>query len=203
MAPPQYGVTRDGYESQWQVNYLSHFLLTELLLDPPSGGHGAAGGGGRPPGDVRVVAVTSMTHHGGRLHFDDINFRRKYRPLAAYAQSKLAIVAATNELQRRRPDITAVSVHPGLVDTKLARGFFYSKTPRLLHWLLAPLFPYILKTPQEALATMMFAITAPPSLVAGQYVADGGIRRSSALATQLPEAGRLWAASVAMVAPYM
>eukprot|EP00897_Mesotaenium_endlicherianum_P005926 jgi/Mesen1/5361/ME000267S04507 len=190
MAPPTRLVTRDGFEMQWQVNYLGHFLLTQQLLQGR-----AKKAGPSVDREFRVVNVTSMTHHGGRIHFDDINFSRNYQPLTAYAQSKFAIVLGTNELQRRHPELVAVSVHPGLVDTDLARGFFLSKCPKMLHFLLTPLFPHILRTCTEVVDNMMFAITAPAAEVSGKYVADNRVSNSSKLARDKDLALQLWTLS--------
>ena len=113
MMPP-YGRTADGFELQFGVNHLGHFALTGLLLDRLAGLAGS-----------RVVTVSSNNHRDGRIDFDDLQSERGYRRLAGYAQSKLANLMFTYELQRRlaasgSPAI-AVAAHPGLTRTDLAR----------------------------------------------------------------------------------
>jgi len=113
MMPP-YGVTADGFELQFGINHLGHFALTGLLLDRLAGLHGA-----------RVVTVSSNNHRDGQINFDDLQSRRGYRRMAGYAQSKLANLMFTYELQRRlsgagSPAIAAAA-HPGLTRTDLAR----------------------------------------------------------------------------------
>lgn len=71
MATP-YHETGDGFEEQWQINYLSHFLLTSLLLP-------LLNAGGRPNDYTRIINVASCTHFAGTLHLDDVN--RKYENL--------------------------------------------------------------------------------------------------------------------------
>jgi len=103
--------TADGFELQFGTNHLGHFALTNLLL--PSV---AAGG--------RVVTVSSGAHHAGRIDFDDPNWEhRGYHPWRAYAQSKLANLLFTFDLQRRLTEagstIRANAAHPGYAATNL------------------------------------------------------------------------------------
>eukprot|EP00850_Spirogloea_muscicola_P009889 SM000056S18007 [mRNA] locus=s56:589388:594997:+ [translate_table: standard] len=194
MAPPERAITADGFESQWQVNYLGHFLLTQELLRVPNVARRVS------DDPLRVVNLTSMTHYGGHIHFDDLNFLRRYHAFAAYAQSKLAIVLSTKELQRRQPDIVAVSVHPGLINTALARGFFMSRVPRPLRGLLAPLYDIFLKDSEKAVSTMMYAITAPAREVAGSFVMDSMVRQSHKKSYDVELASKLWATSMDLTA---
>lgn len=61
-----YSVTEDGNESTFQVNYLSHFLLINLLLPKLIRG-------GRSGRTSRIVNVSSAAQYGGKIDFDDIN----------------------------------------------------------------------------------------------------------------------------------
>jgi NAD(P)-dependent dehydrogenase (short-subunit alcohol dehydrogenase family) len=104
-----YAVTADGFESQIGTNHLGHFALTNLVL---------------PKLSDRVVAVSSMAHLPGRISLDDLNWKtRRYRPWLAYAQSKLANLLFTSELQRRLDaagsPLRAVAAHPGYSHTNL------------------------------------------------------------------------------------
>jgi NAD(P)-dependent dehydrogenase (short-subunit alcohol dehydrogenase family) len=103
----------DGNEMQLAVNWLSGFVLTGLLMPLL-----------RAAGKARVVAVSSGSHFSGRMHWDDIHFRRGYRGLSAYDQSKLATVLFTYELARRLGAGSPVSVYavdPGLVRTDIGK----------------------------------------------------------------------------------
>lgn len=111
---PPYGRTADGFELQFGVNHLGHFALTGLLLELML-----------PVPGSRVVTVSSSAHRQGRMYFDDLNGTAGYRPVRAYAQSKLANLLFTFELQRRMsaanvPTI-AVAAHPGVARTDLVR----------------------------------------------------------------------------------
>jgi NAD(P)-dependent dehydrogenase (short-subunit alcohol dehydrogenase family) len=118
MYPPK-GRTEDGFETQFGINYLGHFLLTELLLDTL-----------KASAPSRIVGVSSVAHAGmrgiyGEIDFDDLNFdRREYDPAVAYAQSKLAVVLHALDLARRLEGtgVSAFSVHPGWIRSNLAQG---------------------------------------------------------------------------------
>jgi NAD(P)-dependent dehydrogenase (short-subunit alcohol dehydrogenase family) len=107
VGPGNRSVTTDGNELTFQVNYLAPCLLTRLLTR-----HLRAGGG-------RMIAVSSCLHRTVTTDWADPQHRRSYWPAAAYAQSKLALTMFTRALARQQPDITAVSVHPGIIDSRL------------------------------------------------------------------------------------
>ena len=101
--------TADGFEMHIGTNHLGPFALTNLLL----------------PNIVdRVVTLSSGVHRMGRLALDDLNWeRRRYSPWSAYAQSKLANLLFTLELDRRltaaKSSVRAVAAHPGYAATNL------------------------------------------------------------------------------------
>lgn len=61
-----YAETVDGFESQFAVNYLGHFLLTHLLLPNLKAAATAEA-------NSRIVNVSSCAHLSGIIDFDDIN----------------------------------------------------------------------------------------------------------------------------------
>lgn len=112
MIPP-YTKTADGFELQFGTNHLGHFALTGLLLDHLERAKAA-----------RVVSVSSVAHRVGRINFDDPNWNnRRYQAFPAYAQSKLANLLFTFELQRRldatKASTIATAAHPGWSSTEL------------------------------------------------------------------------------------
>ncbi|GGG16768.1 putative short-chain dehydrogenase/reductase [Rhodococcoides trifolii] len=108
MVPP-FARTADGFELQMGTNHFGHFALTNLLL---------------PHITDRVVTMSSFVHKRGHIDLDDLNWNtRKYDRMGAYAQSKLANLLFTSELQRRltgaKSSVIAVASHPGYSATNL------------------------------------------------------------------------------------
>ena len=125
MIPP-YRLSEDGYELQLATNHLGHFALTaqlaELLAASPL---------------PRVVTVSSAVHRSGSINFQDINSEKRYRRYEAYAQSKLANLLFTYELQRRATDagweMLSLASHPGYSATNLQfSGLGMDEQPILL-----------------------------------------------------------------------
>lgn len=104
-APPRGARTEDGREPTWQVNVLSHFLLTVLLRDAL-----AAGGGGR------VVHMSSGVATGGGVDLDSPDEPRGVDP---YRQSKVALMLLAREMGERWPGIDVNAVNPGWIATKM------------------------------------------------------------------------------------
>ena len=107
-----YSKTEDGFEMQFAVNHLAHFLLTNLLLnrlkEAPS---------------ARVVNVSSLLHVMGKINFDDINSEKSYGTWQAYGQSKLANILFTRSLAKHLAftNVTVNALHPGAIATELQR----------------------------------------------------------------------------------
>ncbi|MHA1559052.1 MAG: oxidoreductase [Alphaproteobacteria bacterium] len=101
----------DGFELQLATNHLGHFLLDGLLFDLVEKRKG------------RIVAVSSVMHKRGHMHFDDLMLSNNYSPTRAYAQSKLANLMFAIELDRRlkasASPVTAIACHPGYAATNL------------------------------------------------------------------------------------
>ncbi|XP_028659760.1 retinol dehydrogenase 12 [Erpetoichthys calabaricus] len=104
--------TADGFELQFGVNHLGHFLLTYLLIDII-----------KKSAPARIINVSSMAHKWGNIMFEDINSEKSYDSLKAYSQSKLANVLFSRELAERLKgfNINVYSLHPGVVRTELGR----------------------------------------------------------------------------------
>uniref|UniRef100_A0A8C1EE37 Si:ch211-107o10.3 n=1 Tax=Cyprinus carpio carpio TaxID=630221 RepID=A0A8C1EE37_CYPCA len=188
MMCPQWK-TDDGFEMQFGVNHLGHFLLTNLLLDllkksTPS----------------RVVNVSSLAHEKGKIHFDDINLEKNYDPLVSYRQSKLANILFTRELAVRLKGtgVTTYALHPGLIQTELGRHFF----PSLSLWkrlLFMPFF-FFVKTPwQGAQTTIYCAVDESLQNTSGLYYSDCTPKEAAPQGRDDAAARRLWDLSASMV----
>lgn len=111
--------TIDGFEMTIGVNYLGHFLLTELVLDTL-----------KESSPSRMAIVSSVVHAGRpanrpKLHLDDLHYRKRdYRAFDAYAEAKVADVLYAKELAERLKDtgVSAFSVHPGWARSNFGTG---------------------------------------------------------------------------------
>ncbi|HEU4362919.1 MAG TPA: oxidoreductase [Mycobacterium sp.] len=139
--------TVDGFETQFGVNHLGHFVLTGLLLDKISD---------------RIVTVASIAHRQTpKLWIDDLNYQHRfYQRNLAYAQSKLANLMFARELQRR---LTAAgspkrsyAAHPGVSATAL---FDNDRSPIGLAAKYA--LPIIGLPPVQATQPIVYAATMP------------------------------------------
>jgi len=144
MIPP-FTLTADGFESQLGVNYLSHFLLTNLLMPLLNKTAGA-----------RIATTSSIAHETGQIDFDNLNAEKSYAKMGAYRQSKLACLIFSYELQRRLEsagsNIIAVSTHPGVSKTNL----FYN-LPKILQLIATPFIPLLTHSPKKAALPMLYA----------------------------------------------
>jgi NAD(P)-dependent dehydrogenase (short-subunit alcohol dehydrogenase family) len=142
-------LTRDGVESNFAVNFLSRFTLTQRLLP-------ALEAAGQPGRAARVVMISGAAMNG-TIHFDDVNFTRRFSILRVVSQFFAANDVFTAELSRRmalctdqlRVTITCLKI--GVVKTKIRRDF-----PVWMKWLVPLLAdPLLGQTPQEAADTAL------------------------------------------------
>jgi NAD(P)-dependent dehydrogenase (short-subunit alcohol dehydrogenase family) len=182
------GLTADGFERQFGTNHLGHFALTNLLL---------------PHVTDRVVTVSSTAHRAGSIDLEDLNWRRRsYSPERAYAQSKLANLLFTLELQRRLgtagSPVRAVAAHPGWAATNLQSH----SGSRVKHAGMALGNRLIGTSSEQGALPILFAATA--DVPGGSYAGPGGrmemrghpaLVGRTAAASDPDMARRLWAAS--------
>ena len=165
MTPPTRHTTSDGFELQFGTNYLGHFALTAhlmpLLLK------------GRQP---RVVSVSSGAHRlQAAIHFDDLQWERRYKPWQAYAQSKLAMLMFALELQRRSDasgwGLVSNAAHPGYARTGLqsAGPGMGRSSPTLAQRIGKLIEPLISQSAADGALPTLFAATSPQAKPAGYY----------------------------------
>jgi len=187
--------TRQGFETQFGVNHLGHFLLTSLLIPNLEAGAPA-----------RVVALSSGGHKMGNVDFDDPNWEsREYDKWQAYGAAKTANALFAVGLNERFAEITANAVHPGVIFTDLARHLVEEDFSFM------SLEGITVKSVEQGAATSVWAATSPElEGRGGLYLEDGHIgkevgreeRMGGYLAYALDKEGadRLWALSEQLVA---
>uniref|UniRef100_A0A8C5LZ75 Dehydrogenase/reductase SDR family member on chromosome X n=1 Tax=Leptobrachium leishanense TaxID=445787 RepID=A0A8C5LZ75_9ANUR len=183
--------TQDGFEEHFGLNYLGHFLLTNLLLKYLKRS-------GACDNYARVVTVSSATHYVGELNFDDLQSSCCYSPHGAYAQSKLALVLFSyylqNQLMTDGSHVTANVVDPGVVNTDLYMNVNWAG--RIVKWLTAWL---LFKTPEEGAATSIYAsVSSDLEGVGGCYLYNGQKEKSADISYNEDFQKRLWTESSQM-----
>ncbi|XP_028044480.1 uncharacterized protein LOC113555286 [Rhopalosiphum maidis] len=189
MACPK-GKTQDGFETQFGVNHLGHFLFTSLLLPRI-----------RNSTPARIVNVSSMAHTRGVINFEDINYDANYSSLVSYSQSKLANVLFSKELSKRLEGtgVHVYSLHPGIVQTELGRTIDQVYFPGMRFLARLFLYPW-LKTPEQgAQTTLHCSIDEKAGEENGLYYSDCKVKEPSALAKDPELAKKLWDKSIEMV----
>ena len=186
MIPP-YGKTKDGFELQFGINYLGHFLLTGLLLEPL-----------KNAAEARVVSLSSLAHKWGDIYFEDLQFQNNYDKQKAYGQSKLACLMFTYELDRRLKEqelsVKSLAAHPGLSRTNLFRH---------LTGMMKLLTPFVYPFTQSAKSGAQPQIKAAldEKLAGGEYLGPSGFQEysgkpkvvgSNAISNDKEKAKRLW-----------
>jgi NAD(P)-dependent dehydrogenase (short-subunit alcohol dehydrogenase family) len=199
MTPPTRKTTSDGFELQLGTNYLGHFALTAGLLPLVRRG--------RQP---RIVQLSSLVHRSGKIDFDDLQSERKYRPMAAYGQSKLAMILFALELQRRSDagnwGIMSNAAHPGYARTELiANGpgadAWLSRFGRVV------LEPWASHSAAAGALPTLFAATSPEARGGAYYGPNGFYElkgppapaKMSRAALDPATAARLWSVSETLV----
>ncbi|XP_062064981.1 retinol dehydrogenase 14 isoform X1 [Lepus europaeus] len=183
-----YTKTEDGFEMQFGVNHLGHFLLTNLLL-----------GLLKNSAPSRIVVVSSKLYKYGDINFEDLNSEQSYNKSFCYSRSKLANILFTRELARRLEgtNVTVNVLHPGIVRTNLGRHIH-------IPLLVKPLFNLVswafFKTPVEGAQTSIYLASSPEvEGVSGRYFGDCKEEELLPKAMDESVARKLWDISEVMV----
>ncbi|KAH3908576.1 hypothetical protein HBH56_169290 [Parastagonospora nodorum] len=175
MAPP-YSTTKEGYEIQFGTNHMGHALLTKLLL--PTLLETAK----QPGADVRIVSLSSAGHRmpaSEGIVFDqaaleNVNTWRRY------GSSKLANILYARSLATHYPQITSVSLHPGVILTDLfnnLRSNPFLKVGIWLYGLIGTFLPGHFKSPVGgALNQTWCATVKKEELENGAYYMPVGVK---------------------------
>lgn len=152
-------LTEDGFEATLQVNYLSAFLLTQLMRDAL-----------KRAGQGRIINLSSSVYAVGKFDSAHLARGKRFPAFAAYANSKLWMLLFSLELARRLEDtpVTANAVHPGIVKTPMmlnARGFFRAVAYLAL--------PFALSPEQGAATSVHLAASPDVAGVSGKYFTRG------------------------------
>lgn len=187
-----YEITEEGFEMNFVSNYLAHYLLTRELLDIL-----------KKSAPSRIINVSSAFHKFGPIRWDDLNFKNDYNSYNCYGHSKLAQVLFTVELAKRLKDtgVTAVALHPGVVNTEILRfRDNQSIFTKMLLLLLKPLVGLFgISSSEGAKNTIHCATSDEIPNQSGLYFVDSKVEPASADATNVESAEKLWNVSAKLV----
>jgi NAD(P)-dependent dehydrogenase (short-subunit alcohol dehydrogenase family) len=163
MATP-FGHTADGFETQFGTNHLGHFVLVNRIAPLLRKG--------------RLINLSSAGHRFSNVDLDDPNFERTpYEPFVAYGRSKTAniLFAVAFDRRHRGRGVCAAAVHPGVIETELARHVEPARIQALIDQIAKERAaegkePFQWKTvPQGAATSVWAAVVAPAEEIAGKY----------------------------------
>jgi len=164
MATPL-GHTADGFETQFGTNHLGHFVLVNRIASLIRDGG-------------RLINLSSSGHRYSNVDLEDPNFERTtYDPFIAYGRSKTANILFAVAFDKRHRDrgVRAAAVHPGGIQTELARHLDPSQMHKIVDQLNQQLAaegkgPFQFKTiPQGASTSVWAGVVAPADEIGGQY----------------------------------
>lgn len=164
MATP-FGHTTDGFETQFGTNHLGHFVFVNRIASLMGAGS-------------RLINLSSAGHRFSNVDLDDPNFERTpYDPFVAYGRSKTAniLFAVAFDQRHRERGVRAAAVHPGAIQTELARHMDPSQLEALIKQIndqaaAAGKGSFELKTIPQGSATSVWAgVVASAEEIGGRY----------------------------------
>nr|XP_046493001.1 uncharacterized protein LOC124224839 [Neodiprion pinetum] len=196
------GVTEDGFEIQFGINHLGHFLFTLLLLPKiiQSQKH--------PDTCGRIINVSSSAHNLVKIKVEDLMSDKTYNPFMVYCRSKLANILFTRELTRRLKGcciseanvagVNTYTLHPGIFKSNLSRHFDQVLFRGVRFFIrIGELF---VKTPKEgAQTTIHCAVDEGAAKQTGLYYSQCAVAQPSNAALNDLTAIKLWNASIELV----
>jgi NAD(P)-dependent dehydrogenase (short-subunit alcohol dehydrogenase family) len=158
---PNRQVTTDGFETTFQVNYLSPFILTNSLLPLL-----------RASGAGRIINLSSSVYSLGKFNPALVRDAGRYSAITTYATTKLYLLLFTKSLAERiGAKITANAMHPGIVRTNMSmntEGF-----PAIFKIISALALPFAI-TPEKAAETaLLLAASDSVRGISGEYFTNG------------------------------
>lgn len=184
------GKTKDGFEIQMGTNVIGHFLLAKILA----------------PKTKRQVWLSSTGHtlideypgdhnleNAPRIDIEAIEEvdTEAYHTWRRYQQSKLGNILLSKQFLNEYPGLNSYSVHPGVVQTNLARHFSLWNKIKAIPKLLSG--QVKMTKPEHGASTQVYCSVAPVNeLENGAYYADCQVAPSSRASNNEEDAKKLF-----------
>lgn len=182
-------VTVDGFEKTFQINYLAHFLLTNILLDILIASK------------ATIINTSSSGNSGlSKLDINDLNLEHKYSRTRAYGNAKLEVILFAKEFNRRygQKGVSMVAFHPGNVVTN-----FGAESPGMMHVMYHTFVQKLMGMipPEKGADTAIWLATTTPNKdwQPGEYYYKHKIIKAHKLAYDKDIARSLWEQSETMI----
>ncbi len=176
-----YGKTKDDLERSFQINYLSHFYITEKLIQEKV-----------MQDNAQVINISSIAHSPessinsldkikhkkliGKINFEDINYEKeKFRGFTGlfYSRSKMSQIMWTYHRSKMINSIKINSLHPGLLGSNV---IFENG---LLGKIFTPFFKLFFRSTKEGAKNIIFAIEKiSKENLSGKYFDEKKISKS-------------------------
>jgi retinol dehydrogenase 12 len=186
LSPPDFLLTDDGFEYTFQVNFLSHLILNEIILmnaEP-----------GRP---LMIVSTVSPVYRIAEKDLAIYAAKSDYRPIKAYSNSKLYLALMCSYLPRKYPmsEIRSIGFDPGIFSSEIYR--MQKEWFRMLYRIAAP----FMRSPEKV--AIRFG-----EVIKREDLADGAVYRSGKGKGSLPVAeikavNAFWKACDKIIEPYV
>jgi NAD(P)-dependent dehydrogenase (short-subunit alcohol dehydrogenase family) len=126
LNPPYYIGTKDGFEYTFQVNFLSHLLIDEMIV--------------RSKKQLAPLTIVSIYSPVGRLYkpYYEIYSPENYHPFRSYAESKIYLLLIGGFLEKKYPEINLkyFGFDPGIFSSGISRT--QKDWFRKMYWIAAP-----------------------------------------------------------------
>lgn len=165
LSPPGLTVTKDGLEYTFQVNFLAHLLINEIIIREQTKDR-----------SLKICAITSPVY---KLVKEEWCLPRKaqdYKPVKAYSDSKYYLAWMCKELSVRYPDrkLNCFSFDPGIFSSGIYR--MQNSWFRVLYRIAAP----FMRNPSKAAAVITSIMREP-------VISDGAVYNIRTRTADLPD----------------
>lgn len=161
LTPPDFRETADGFEYSFQVNFLSHLLINEILFSERAVSKGTT-----------VMVTTSPVYRYFRPSFE-FPARENYKPFRIYSDSKYYTLLTGDFLRERYPDSE-------LIFMGFDPGTFSSGIYRMQPWWFHSIYrtgAYFMRSSEKVADGALRALSSDNKIFNGVYSVRGGLKK--------------------------